>query len=124
MTFAPQPKPRIRALVKRDKDAAKDAIDRREKAKVRKRSGGMCEVRWKHQGRGFTAARCWRRAIPGTHHLIFGIGRRNVGKSILAEHRLDVCQRCHDEITQRILVPVGTPEQRESAATVVYERIA
>lgn len=126
MTGLMFPKPRPKALERKDRDAAKGKINRRESAKVKARSHGQCEVYL----RGRTPygkpsyRRCARRAMPGTHHLIFGIGRRNVGKSILAEHRIAICRQCHDDIGKKILVPLGTPEQRESAATVVYERRA
>jgi hypothetical protein len=66
--------------------------------------------------------RCQRRASEN-HHLIGGIGRRNKGRSILAEHRLDVCQRCHEEITGRVLVPCVEQKDAEWAATVRYERV-
>lgn len=120
------PKPRPKALEKRDRLAARDKIDRAERAKVRARSGGRCEViesvlavggavghsRWiKH--------RCLR-AAHQNHHLKGGIGRRNRGVSILAAHRLDVCDRCHADITDKILKAVGPG--REDAATVYFER--
>jgi hypothetical protein len=116
-----QPKPRPKLLDKRERRASVTAKDRAERAKCRQRSGGRCEVIevYESAGREITSA-CFRRASQN-HHLIGGSGRRNTGRSILAEHRLDTCDRCHDEITNHVLVPVdGT--QKEDAATVRYER--
>ena len=48
---------------------------------------------------------------------------KNKGKSILAEHRLDVCHDCHVEITNHVLVPCVPLPDRERAATVRYERV-
>lgn len=112
---------------KRERLAAVEKQDRLERAKCRQRSGGRCEVIesrliWGIPGaeRERSARRCARRASQN-HHLIGGSGRRNKGKSILAAHRIDTCDRCHDDITGHVLVPVdGT--QKEDAATVQYER--
>jgi hypothetical protein len=118
VTFQSFPKPRPRRLEKQDRDAARTAIDRRERAKCRARSEGQCEVieiephEW--------SERCSRRATQN-HHLISGIGKRNVGRSILAEHRIAICDECHQDISDRVLVPsswVG----REDVATVRYRR--
>ena len=121
------PKPRVRLLEKRQRAADLDKIDRAESAKVRKRSGGRCEVRtWPAgvplMGRQMPA-RCHRTAAPGNHHLRGGSGVRNRGTSILSEHRIDACQKCHDDITGHVLVPLGTVAQRERAETVTYRRV-
>ena len=80
---------------------------------------GLCEVYERVPGMRVWA-RCLRRATEN-HHLIGG-RMRNRGKSIKAEHRLDVCPKCHQEITGNVLVPEdGT--KRYEAATVRYERI-
>jgi hypothetical protein len=63
--------------------------------------------------------RC-RRRTSENHHLKGGIGRRNRGDSIKAEHRIEVCSICHHEITGHVLQPIG--EGREDAATVRFER--
>ena len=118
-------KPRPTLLDKQDKDSAVDAKDRIERKKCKARSGGRCEVIERIPGwpnpNAWIPRRCWRRSSQN-HHLIGGSGRRNKGKSILAEHRLETCDRCHDEITNHVLVPVdGT--LKEDAATVKYERV-
>lgn len=130
----PQPKPTPKLLAKRAAAATVRTTDDKERAKCHARSGGQCEV-WetfvpifvfekktmKPVPASLMVKRCKRRASEN-HHLIGGIGRRNKGRSILAGHRLDTCQRCHKEITGNVLVPIdGT--QRESAATVKYERV-
>jgi hypothetical protein len=118
------PKPRPNLLDKRQAKADAARVDREQRAICWARSGGYCEVLvasglhpW--VGRGFT--RCHHRATEN-HHLIGGIGRRNVGRSRLAEHRLHVCAYCHEEITAHVLVPCVDEAQRERAATVRYER--
>jgi hypothetical protein len=120
-----QPKGRPRLLEKRQARADRDRIDREERAKVRARSGGQCEVRiydyYAFERTGRFSERCSRRASEN-HHLLGGIGRRNRGRSILSAHRLDVCKRCHDDITGKVLVPCVTQDQAECAATVRYER--
>ena len=127
MTACPKPKPSL--LEKRAKAADLARVDKAESAKVRTRSGGRCEVIEESHGVGretgahyWSRMRCSRYAAPGNHHLRGGSGVRNRGASILSEHRIDVCQRCHDEITGNVLQPLGTPAQRESAATVIYSR--
>lgn len=125
------PKPPPHALTKRARVADLAQQDREENAKVRQRSGGMCEVfvmlaqPIDTPDGPLVARRCHHRAFE-IHHLIGGSGRRNKGKSILATHKLHVCNSglngCHRLITDRILKPVGTVEQREAASTVRYER--
>ena len=121
-------KPRPRMLDKLDAKRAREATDRAENVKVKARSGGQCEVQTLKQVRygGMSmgrpmAIRCALRASH-IHHLISGIGRRNVGKSIEAAHKLHVCERCHDKIHGHVLIPVNQYE-REAAATVRFERI-
>ena len=113
------PKPRPRLLDKRERAADLDAIDREQRAICRVRSGGKCEVLvvlpWG------PVTRCGRRATEN-HHLKFGIGRRNRGVSILAAHRIDVCQPCHEEITGKVLVPCVPKDEAERADSVRYER--
>ena len=127
MTFYPQPKPRPKALDKQDDAADVRAQDRAERAKCKARSGGRCEVVVQyfggpslHASRILWERRCDRRTSEN-HHLMGGIGRRNVGPSMLAEHRIEVCSICHSEVTKHILQPVGVG--REDAKTVRYERI-
>ena len=111
------PKPRPKLLDKRKAQADLAKIDCRERKACRKRSGGRCEVLEVGPVYWF---RCRLRATEN-HHLISGSGRRNRGKSIRSEYRLDVCRRCHQEITNHVLTPVDGTKQ-EHAATVRYER--
>lgn len=110
------PKPRPRLLEQRAVKADRDKVDRQERQKCRQRSGGRCEV--KELGFG----RCPHRATEN-HHLVGGIGRRNRGRSILSQHRLDVCADCHREITGHVLVPAVDEQRRELAGEVRYERV-
>jgi len=126
MLMNAQPKPRPRLLERREAASKVKTQDQIERAKCHVRSGGRCEViEVFHSGSGWPLSvvppvRCQRRATEN-HHLIGGSGRRNTGRSIMAAHRLDVCQRCHQDITGKVLVPVdGT--KKEHAATVRYER--
>lgn len=131
-------KPRPKLLEKREAKAQVAAEDRAENAKVRKRSDGFCEVRIEAYRELIVtgtlvgestrvvpyighANRCHRRA-GHIHHLISGIGRRNIGKSIKADHKLHVCELHHEEIHGHVLKPVNELE-RYDAATVCYERI-
>jgi len=113
------PKPSPWLLEQRKAKAGVAKKDREERAKVRARSGGRCEVLVLIRGRVFDV--CQRRATEN-HHLLSGIGRRNRGRSILAAHRLDVCKDCHTEITRKVLVPCVEQSKAECAATVRYER--
>jgi hypothetical protein len=111
-------------LEKRQQKADTAALDRAENAKVKQRSGGQCEMKWPlwdRDARPSGFKRCPLRASH-VHHLISGIGRRNVGKSIESAHKLHLCERCHSEIHAHVLVPLNAYE-REDAATVRYERV-
>ena len=132
--LVPQPKARPHRLVTQEAKAEVATTDRKEQAKVKARSGGRCEMiemvsveSWPAEiAEGMAPTRklrfrCIRRASEN-HHLIGGIGRRNKGRSIMAEHRLHCCDRCHQDITHKVLIPVdGT--KKECAATVRYERV-
>ena len=126
--MTPCPKPRPKMLEKLQLAADMRATDRAERAKCRERSRGQCEVveptriaSWvDHVGPVFQPERRCSRRASENHHLLGGIGRRNRGASILADHRLEVCSICHSEITGHVLQPVG--EGREDAATVRFER--
>jgi hypothetical protein len=115
-------KPKPRLLERRAKQAAREAVDRVERAHCRARSGGQCEVIIVRDACDYPApCRCPRRASQN-HHLIGGSGRRNTGKSIRFEYRLEVCTKCHADLHGHILVPIdGT--KRELAAEVRYERV-
>lgn len=81
------------------------AIDARESRKVRKRSGGRCEV---------TAhgVRCRRRAFEVHHHL-GGFGVRGRGNSALASHKSHTCSGCHRQITGKTLVHISGNRYRQ-----------
>jgi len=110
------PKGRIKALDKADKVKAIEAQDKKENAKAKKRAAGMCEVVEVHGSSSY--GRCGHKDTE-THHLLGGIGRRNKGKSILAEYKLRVCSQCHQAITANILRPTTATHD---AATVRFWR--
>jgi len=114
------PKPRPHALLKRERQSALKAKDTAENRKVKARSAGRCEVQTLYDRNGAFALGCSRNAVGEPHHLIYGSGRRNVGKSIFSQWKLAVCKSCHREITEHILVPV---DPQADAAHVVYRRI-
>lgn len=128
-----QPKPKAKRLEKAQRQRALAKVDREQRAICRERSGGRCEVIEQvieHAGWVGTREipkletllrRCTYRATEN-HHLLGGIGRRNRGKSILAEHRLDVCKACHEAITGKRLVPAVPKDLAGLAASVRYER--
>lgn len=109
------PKSRPKALEKEEKRHAIALRDARENTKARVRAKGQCEVRMEL---GRYMFRCPHKDSQ-THHLIGGNGRRNRGKSILAEYKLRVCQSCHDDITANILRPTTA---EHDAKTVRYWR--
>jgi hypothetical protein len=79
------------------------ALDTRESAKVRKRSGGQCEVREVLELGGWLGpagmpVRC-QRAATQVHHMIGGNGKRGRGISALAIHKQHMCDACHLWIT-------------------------
>jgi hypothetical protein len=111
------PKTRVRALERADKAKAIEAQDRKENAKARKRAKGRCEVIESTGARYYVMA-CSRKDTQ-THHLISGIGRRNKGKSILAAHKLRVCDQCHHDLHAKILQPTTSTDE---AASVRYRR--
>ena len=112
------PKQRVKALEQQDKATALESKDKAENAKARKRAKGHCEV-IEPCPIGGGMVRCLRKDTQ-THHLIGGIGRRNKGKSILADYKLRVCDQCHDDITRKILQPTTA---EHTAATVRYRRV-
>jgi hypothetical protein len=111
------PKGRVKALDKQDKQAALEALDKKENAKAKKRAKGRCEVYAPVRGLAYPA-RCIHKDVE-THHLLGGIGRRNRGKSVLAEYKLRVCKECHTAITANILKPTTA---EATAETVRYWR--
>jgi hypothetical protein len=111
------PKGRPRRLDRQDRQQAVDKLDRAENAKVKQRSGGYCEVQTPFE----FVQLCGRKASE-VHHLLGGIGRRNVGRSILAECKLHVCTRCHGDISGHVLKPINQQDS-EWADKVRYERV-
>ena len=84
----------IRTKIEQAK-AAWQTIDDRESWKVRKRSGGQCEVR-------IGNSRCWKRAFE-VHHHMGGFGIRGRGESAKATNKSHCCSACHGLITSRRL---------------------
>ena len=88
----------IRTKIEQAK-AAWQKIDDRESRKVRKRSGGRCEVI-------VNGARCGKPAWS-VHHHMGGYGVRGRGDSALAKHKTHCCGSgttgCHGLITSRRL---------------------
>ena len=121
------PKPRPRALQKKDRAKAKQSVEDRENARVKARSKGQCEVREQFISRGYaeptisSTRRCHRRASE-VHHLLGGTGRRGIGESAKAENKQHLCGPCHDLITRHILIGQWTHVE-DRAGTVVYTRL-
>ena len=99
----PFPKGRPRALDKAVRRKALEAFDTRESAKVKLRSGGLCEVQEEFRDHW---TRCGRHATD-VHHLMGGIGVRGVGDSALAVNKVRVCRVCHRLIHNHILRSLG-----------------
>lgn len=117
-------KPKPKLLEKRERKAKLKTQDAAERKKCHIRSGGRCgviEVLFRPEASEIRTKRCARRASQN-HHLLGGVGRRNVGDSILAKHRIDCCDCCHTEIEHAVLKPVQLDKATE-AATVRYERV-
>lgn len=95
-----------KATAKETRDNERKGADEKENVKVKARSGGRCEIKsFPRSTRRIT--RCERRAAPGVHHMIGGIGRRARGPSLLAKHKQDVCNECHQLITSHRLRRIG-----------------
>ena len=118
------PKPRPRALDKKDRATRKQNIEDREDKKVKTRSQGQCEARVAYIAVGtdlVVARRCVRRAGE-IHHLLGGIGRRGVKESALAQNKLHLCGICHDLVTRHILQGHWT-DVNDRAATITFVRL-
>ena len=84
----PKPEPQRRVTRRKRMDHAQ--FQREQRAKVLDRSEGRCEI-WELGVRcGFPA--------DEVHHLIGGIGRRNVGDSALATHLVATCRQHHRDV--------------------------
>lgn len=122
------PKPRPRALEKKDRVKRKEKVEDRENTKVKERSSGQCEVREASADEGFYGApvgfykrRCARRASQ-THHILGGTGRRGIGESAKAENKLHVCDVCHHAITNHTLQQHWT-QVEDRAGTSYFVRL-
>lgn len=116
-------KGRPHILTKREQKAQLTVEDTRQRKLCHKRSMGRCEVKVvtpKPEASLIVTVRCKGKVVHN-HHLIGGVGKRNVGDSILAEHRLDVCAACHQSIEAEILVPADRDKATDALA-VTYER--
>ena len=81
------PKPLPQMLEREERRARQRARERVENAKVRRRSGGRCEV-------VLDDRRC-RKSGREIHHLLGGHGRRGRGESLLATHKVHACAVHH-----------------------------
>ena len=97
------PKGPPRVLDRREKKASLEQRDRAERATCHQRSGMRCEI-------VINGQRCKGR-VTENHHILSGVGRRNYGESLLAKWRVDVCQRCHQDIGARLLDVQGPFER-------------
>ena len=114
-------KGRPHLLEKRKRKSDRQRDDRAERKLCHIRIGGRCEVvivTNRPESSTFTVQRC-KRPARHNHHLIGGVGRRNVGDSMKAAHRLDVCPDHHREIEDAIIEPYREDEKLD-AATVRY----
>ena len=115
-------KPTPTILVKGERRAQKEARERAEAKLVRLRSGGRCEVVTqtpKPECSELRVERCKAKA-EHLHHLISGIGKRNVGASALSPALLHTCSYHHRLIHLRVIVPTNL-DDRYNAAKVRYE---
>ena len=74
--------------------SARQSVDRRESAKVKARSGGICELQSVDQ---CGVVPCLDLAVH-VHHLMGGHGVRGRSESARSERKLHVCARHHREI--------------------------
>lgn len=90
--------PKVGKRIRTHRDADK-ALDRKESAKVKERSGGRCEV-WERDEQmfGWGNSRC-KRAATQVHHMMGGRGVRGRGESALAIRKQHLCDQCHLDIT-------------------------
>jgi hypothetical protein len=119
-------KPRPYVLTKREKKAALNAQDRAERLKCHLRSGMRCEVIEeiaRPEKSLLVKKRCKGRVVHN-HHLIGGLGKRNVGISLFSEHRIDTCQKCHQDIEAEILQPAKVDDCFDAATVTYVRRIA
>jgi hypothetical protein len=113
------PKGTLKAIDRAVAREERNRKDRDENTKAKKRATGRCEVVESTARKGHVSVgRCTNRDTE-THHLIGGIGRRNRGKSILAEYKLRVCKECHAAITANVLRPTTA---EHDASTVRFWR--
>jgi hypothetical protein len=100
-------KGRPKSLLVEDVKKKRVSVDDRESEKVRKRSGGICEVHEPLTSRNVkTLGRCTRRAVH-VHHMLGGNGVRGRGESAKSIRKQHVCDRCHEDIGGKKLVRIG-----------------
>lgn len=93
-------KGRPKSLLVEDAKKTRVSIDERESLKVKKRSGGQCEI--VEHGK----SRCQKRAVH-VHHMMGGIGVRGRGESAKAARKQHACSDHHDLITGKKLFRTG-----------------
>ncbi len=106
------------AVDKREKRRTEARTDHEERRKVHARSGGRCEIYDPHHSVG---QRCPARAVE-LHHLLGGIGRRNVGESIAAQNRVHLCLQHHRDVHDHVL-RLGWVDDRNRAGTLTATRV-
>jgi hypothetical protein len=94
--------PKILPKLGKTRQEEQKALDEAESEKVRQRSGGQCEVVETEalivdDTIVLSLTRCPRKAYH-VMHLIGGRGKRGIGISALAEHKLHGCPECHRDI--------------------------
>lgn len=92
------PKGKPIGVVTEQRRADRKSRDERESDKVRKRSGGRCEIK--------APNRCERRGVH-CHHMLSGMGVRGRGESALAIRKQMACEKCHSLITSKKLRRLG-----------------
>ena len=96
----PFSKGRPASLLRDDRRKRRESVDDRESQKVRKRSGGKCEISVVGE------PPCPRRACH-VHHMLGGIGVRGRGESAKSARKQSACLPHHEQITGKRLQRIG-----------------
>lgn len=115
-------KPRL--IEKRETKSAETAKDNAERKICHLRSGGRCEVQIvtpKPEQSLIETVRCKGKAVHN-HHLISGTGKRNVGRSIMSRHRLDMCAVHHQELHANVIV-IDNLDHKDDALKVRFRKV-
>lgn len=107
-------KPFPQFLERQQRRARQEARERTENAKVRKRSGGRCEV-------VLGEKRCRKRGRE-IHHLLGGNGQRGRGESVLATHKVHACVDHHRLMGLTWIEATWTTPQNP-VATIRFEQV-